>query len=195
MMENVSLREKRERPDEKTNISQASDLRITHRRNGFNPDLLTLIAEGGFDFFRYIKSLGMSNDNNLIVLSSKHHYYYDESDLKSVDVLVNLKKLNMIKHLDLFLNSLVRLLPPETKFIGYFSEEKAEKKNIFHPERLVNFISRLEKFLDSRTDNTMDRNEVSRILERNGFNIVNMTNMNGHTYFYSQYLRKPSDWN
>jgi hypothetical protein len=194
-MENVSAIEMREKARERRHEIPLISDRISHRRIGFSPDILTLISEGGFDFFRYIKSLGMSKENNIIVLSSKHHYYYDESDLKSVSVLVNLKKLNMIKHLDLFLNSLVRLLPPDTKFVGYFSEDKAEKKNIFHPERLMGFISRFENFLDSRTENSMNRNEVSRILERNGFNIVNMTSMNGHTYFYSQYSRRPSVWN
>lgn len=194
-MENFSITDKREKTRERTLGTPVNSERISHRRNGFSPDILTLISEGGFDFFRYIKSLGMSKENNLIVLSSKHHYYYDESDLKNVSVLVNLKQLNMIKHLDLFLNSLVRLLPQDTKFIGYFSEEIAEKKNLFHPERLMRFISRFENFLDSRTVNTMNRNEVSRILERNGFSVVNMTSMNGHTYFYSQYSRKASDWN
>jgi len=194
-MDNVSLTDTRERTRERTQTIKAPAEKISHRKNGFTPDILTLIAEGGFDFFRYIKSLRMPKDNNLIVLSSRHHYYYDENDLKSVNVLVNLKKLNMIKHLDLFLNSLVRILPQDTKFIGYFSEDKAEKKNIFHPERLMNFIGRLENFLDSKTENSMNSKEVSRILERNGFNIVNMTSINGHTYFYSQYSRRPSVWN
>jgi hypothetical protein len=194
-MENISAINKSEKVRERTPGTTVTSDRISRRRNGFSPDILTLISEGGFDFFRYIKSLGMSKENNLIVLSSKHHYYYDESDLKGVSVLVNLKKLNMIKHLDLFLNSLVRLLPPDTKFVGYFSEDKADKKNIFHPERILGFISKFENFLDSRTENSMNRNDVSSILEKNGFNVVNMTSMNGHTYFYSQYSRRPSDWN
>jgi len=194
-MEKVTVTDTLERTRERTQTGKSAAGRISQRRNGFSPDILTLIAEGGFDFFRYIKGLGMSKENNLIVLSSKHHYYYDENDLRGVDVLVNLKKLNMIKHLDLFLNSLVRMLPENTKFIGYFSEEKLEKRNIFHPERLMNFISRFENFLDSKTENSMNSREVSRILESNGFNIVNMTSMNGHTYFYSQYSRRPSDWN
>jgi hypothetical protein len=59
----------------------------------------------------------------------------------------------------------------------------------------MNFIGKLENFLDSKTENSMNSKEVSRILERNGFNIVNMTSINGHTYFYSQYSRRPSDWN
>lgn len=194
-MGNGTVTDTRERTRERVQTAKLPAGKISHRRNGFSPDILTLIAEGGFDFFRYIKSLGMSKENNLIVLSSKHHYYYDENDLRSVNVLVNLKKLNMIKHLDLFLNSLVRILPEDTKFIGYFSEGKAEKRNIFHPERLISLISRFEKFLDSKTENSMNSREVSRILERNGFNIVNMTSINGHTYFYSQYSRRSSDWN
>jgi hypothetical protein len=32
----------------------------------------------------------------------------------------------------------------------------------------------------------MDKNDVSEVLERNGFKIVDMTEMNGLTYFYSQ---------
>jgi hypothetical protein len=194
-MENISAVDKSEKIRGRSQVTTMTSDMISHRKNGFSPDILTLISEGGFDFFRYIKSLGMSKENNLIVLSSKHHYYYDESDLKGVSVLVNLKRLNLIKHLDLFLNSLVRLLPPDTKFVGYFSEDKAKKKNIFHHEKLLSFISKFENFIDSRTENSMNRNEVSRILERNGFNVVNMTSMNGHTYFYSQYSRRPSDWN
>lgn len=194
-MENVQLSAQREKIREKTLMAQATNDKATARRSGFSPDIITLISEGGFDFFRYIKGLGVSKENNLIVLSSKHHYYYDESDLKSVRVLVNLKKLNMIKHLDLFLNSLVRILPQDATFIGYFAENKAEKKNIFHPERLMNLISRFENLLDSKTSASMDRDEVSEMLEKNGFSIVDMTSMNGHTYFYSQYTRRPSHWN
>jgi hypothetical protein len=194
-MDDVSIVNKKGKTREITHGQITADQKNSHRRSGFSPDILTLIAEGGFDFFRYIKNIGISREDNLIVLSSKHHYYYDESDLKSVKVLVNLRKLNLIKHLDLFLNSLVRILPPDTSFIGYFSEKKTERKNLFLTERLLSFIKGFENFIDSRTETTMNRNEVSQILERNGFDIVNMTSMNGITYFYSQYSRKVSAWN
>jgi hypothetical protein len=194
-MAEVFVAEKRAEQRGRTVAASVSKERTEQRRSGFSPDLLTLIAEGGYDFFRYFKSLGISRDRNLLVLSSKHHYYYDESDLSSVKVVVNLKKLNLIKHLDMFLSSLVRLLPPETTFIGYFSEKRNGKKGLFHPERLFSIISRFESILDSRPEYAMKRDEISRILEKNGFSIVDMTSMNGNTYFQTRYSRRPSDWN
>lgn len=194
-MAEVSVTEVKTDLRRRTIMTSSPKERVENRKSGFSPDVLTLIAEGGYDFFRYFKSLGISRERNLIVLSSKHHYYYDESDLSSVKVLVNLKKLNLIKHLDMFLSSLVRILPPETTFIGYFSETRSRKKKFFHPERLLSIISSFESILDSRAESAMKRDEVSRILEKNGFSIVDMTSMNGNTYFQTRYSRRPSDWN
>ena len=90
---------------------------------------ISVVAEGGVNFFRYLKNLGLSGEPNLIILSSRNHYHCDENDLKSVRTLINLKKLNLIKHLDLFLNALVRILPPETNFIGRFSYRNTCRDN------------------------------------------------------------------
>lgn len=160
--------------------------KISQRRTGLSPAIFTLIAEGGVNFFRYLKSLNMSRETNLTVLSSKHNYYYDGNDLKSTRILINLKKLNLIKHLDMFLNTLVRILPPDTSFIGYFSDSKTVNVNGFQFNRLSRLFDRLNNFLDSRTDHIMNKSEVTELLERNGFKVVNMTRMNGLTYFCSQ---------
>ena len=39
----------------------------------------------------------------------------------------------------------------------------------------------------------MNKNKVSEILESYGFKIINMTEMNGLTYFCSQNVSKPAD--
>jgi hypothetical protein len=101
-----------------------SDADRRKKWNLFDPAIFLLIAEVGLNFFRFLKSLGMSGERNLVVLSSKYNYSCHEHELKDVRVIVNLKKLNFIKHLDLFLNSLVRTLPPDTRFVGYFSDGK-----------------------------------------------------------------------
>ena len=75
----------------------------------------------------------MSGEHNLVVLSSKDNYSCNEHELKNARIIINLKKLNLIKHLDLFLNSLVRILPPNTSFIGYFSDEKAVNGSVINP--------------------------------------------------------------
>ena len=160
--------------------------KISYEKTSFSPAIVNMVAEAGENFFRYLKSIGLSKEPNLMVLSSKHHYYYDENELKSVRTLINLKKLNLIKHLDTFLYTLIRILPQNANFIGCFSDSKTLKGNAFsfyQPSRLFN---RFINFLDSSTDHNMDKNEVSEVLERNGFKILDMTEMNGLTYFYSQ---------
>ena len=159
--------------------------------NLFDPAIFTLIAGVGLNFFRFLKSLGISGEQNLVVLSSKDNYSCNENELKNVRILINLKKLNLIKHRDLFLNSLVRILPPDTRFIGYFSDEKAIDGNGFIHFNLWRFLNRLYNYSGSGTNHFMNRNEVTELLEKNGFKTLNMKKMNGFTYFISQNVGMP----
>jgi hypothetical protein len=159
--------------------------------SGFFPAIVNMIAEGGENFFRYLKTLGLSRENNLVVLSSRYHYYYDETEMKSVKTLINLRKLNMIKYLDEFLFTLVQVLPPDTKFLGCFSDCKAAETarvSFLHP---IKFLRRTINILDSNGVRTMNKTSVTEMLESYGFKIINMTEMDGLTYFCSQNVRKP----
>ena len=159
--------------------------------NLFYPANFVLMAEVGLNFSRFLKSLGISGERNLVVLSSKDNYSCTKHELKDVRIIINLKKLNLIKHLDLFLNSLVRILPPHTRFIGYFSDEKAIDRNGFNPFNLWRFLNRVYSFFGSRKNHIMNRNEVMELLEKNGFKTLNMKEMNGFTYFISQNVGMP----
>jgi hypothetical protein len=164
----------------------------THGISGFFPAIVNMIAEDGGSFFNYLKDLGLSRDNNLVVLSSRHHYFYDEDEMKNVRTLINLRKLNLIKYLDEFLFTLVQVLPPDTKFLGCFSDSNTSGNNdtsLFHPIRL---LKQKVNRLDFLGEKTMNKNKVSGILESYGFKIINMTEMNGLTYFCSQNVRKPT---
>jgi hypothetical protein len=164
----------------------------THGISGFFPAIVNMIAEDGGSFFNYLKDLGLSRENNLVVLSSRHHYFYDEDELKNVRTLINLRKLNLIKYLDEFLFSLVQVLPPDTKFLGCFSDSRSSGKNdssLFHP---IRFLKQKVNRLDFLSEKTMNKNKVSEILESYGFKIINMTEMNGLTYFCSQNVSKPA---
>jgi len=140
-------------------ITGLSDVVCRDKRklNFFDPAIFVLLAEVGLNFFRFLRSLGLSADPNLVVLSSKDNYFCNEYELKNARIIVNLKKLNLIKHLDLFLNTMVLILPPNSSFIGYFSDEKA-----------------------------LNRSEVAELLEKNGFKTLDMKEMNGLTYFISK---------
>jgi len=158
--------------------------------SGFFPAIVNMIAEDGENFFSYLKTLGLSRENNLVVLSSKHHYYYDEEELKSVKILVNLRRLNMIKYLDEFLFTLVQVLPPDTNFLGCFSDSGASGKNGSGSFISLQPFRRFFSALDHGTDRAMNRNQVSEILEAHGFSITNMTEMNGLVYFCSHKVGK-----
>jgi hypothetical protein len=172
-------------------VRHADNAKSTHGISGFFPAIVTMIAEDGDNFFRYLKDLGLSRENDLVVLSSRHHYFYDENELKHVKTLINLRKLNMIKYLDEFLYTLVQLLPPDTKFLGCFSDctdnGKSEVSVLSPIKRLRNKISNLYP----GSERTMNKAKVSEILESFGFKIIDMTEMNGLTYFCSQNVRKP----
>lgn len=153
--------------------------------------VVDLIAEGGVGLYRYLDNLGLVKERELLLLSSKHYYYYEEDELKNVKTIVNLKKLNQIKYLDIFLNNLVKMLPYGSNLIGCFSDDRIKKgkKSYYNPRRLYD---RFINLLDSKFDQIMNINQVHRLLTINGFKNIEMTQMNGLTYFCCQKLHKSS---
>jgi len=153
----------------------------------FDPAIVMLIIEVGLNFFRFLKSLGISGEQNLVVLSPKGNYSCNEHELKNVRVLINLRKLNLIKHLDLFLNTLVRILPPDTSFIGYFSD----KKNVNRSLNKLWLLNCHFNLFSTRKNHIMNRDEVMELLGKNGFKTLIMKEMNGFIYFVSQNVSRP----
>jgi hypothetical protein len=172
-------------------VKHANNDKSTHGISGFFPAIVSMIAEDGDNFFRYLKDLGLSRENNLVVLSSRHHYFYDENELKNVRTLINLRKLNLIKYLDEFLYTLVQVLPPDTKFIGCFSDFEISEKSETSLLRPIKYLGHKISNLYSGNEKILSRNRVTEILESFGFKIIDMTEMNGLTYFCAQNLRKP----
>lgn len=156
--------------------------------NFFDPAIFMLLTEVGLNFFRFLKSMGMSGEQNLVVLSSRDNYSCSEHELRNVKVIINRKKLNLIKHLDLFLNTLVRVLPPGTSFVGYFSDEKHMNRSLIR----LGILNYMVNLFGSGSNHIMNRDEVMELLEKNGFKTINMKEMNGLTYFVSQNVSIPA---
>ena len=143
------------------------------------------VQEVDENFKNYLNRHGLANEDKLLVLSSNLHYYYDYEELKEVNTLINLKKLNLVKHLDDFLYTLSYALSPMTNFIGCFSDVASQKE--------VRLTSRLYKrflnFVDSKFDSEISSRNFSRRLESHGFKVIDMTVINGLTYFRTQNSR------
>jgi len=158
-------------------------------RQGANPVMENILSEGGDDFFQYLNWTGLAKEPNLMVLSSMHHYYYDHNDLKGIRTLINLRRLNQVRHLESFLHTLYRILPSGSYFIGCFkkNDRNGYGARFQMPARLFNNIAGI---LDSRTERGMSKNSVAKLLEVYGFKVNDFTDINGITYFCAQSLRR-----
>jgi hypothetical protein len=151
-----------------------------------NRALKSIISEGGESFFNYVSWLGFDNDPNLLVLSSKHHYYYDVDELRGITTLVTLKKLNMMKHLNSFLHVVCNILTPGTTFVGCFTDSRNRNEGGISSRIYKKFIN----FIDDRTDIEISRKELIKIFESYGMRIIDMTEVDGITYFTTRKFRR-----
>jgi len=147
--------------------------------------LARLIASGGLSLFRYLVNTGLFRGPGVIILSRNNHASFGAVDLKRVTTLVTLRRLNLVKHLEMFLNSLARILPPDTNFVGCFSPTKDGDTGTGIAGRHGGFPGWF--FHSGITEcHALNRSKVSEMLERNGLSLISMTEMNGVTYFHSR---------
>jgi hypothetical protein len=163
-----------------------------------------LISEGGDDFFKYVRSTRLPMNSRLIVLPSLHHYYYDSDELKNVKTIVVIKKLNRIAEIESFLDTHLDFLPENCNFIGCFInnskiERYALRTGTTKRERTRNndrlemgivsrfpFLNMMYSLMDSRTNSYMSAATVTDMLSDHGFEILNMTESDGLTFFHSR---------
>jgi hypothetical protein len=163
-----------------------------HERSRNNPVLENILSEGGDDFFQYLNWIGLGKEPNLMVLSSLNHYYYDHHDLMEIRTLINLKKLNQIKHLESFLHTLYRILPSKAYFVSCFKNDNHhEHRMTFYQSS--KFLNGLISIFESRDERILSKRGVTRLLEDYGFKVIDITDINGMTYFWAQNLRRPGE--
>lgn len=143
------------------------------------------ITEGDENFLTYLDWHGLANEKKMIVLSSKLHYYYDYEDFTGVTTVINLKKLNFIKNLKGFIYNVHNMLPPNTNFVGCFFNRNS--KNGFGSTSKM--YRRFINFLDSKVEIKLDSHSVSNLFISAGFRIIDMTEIDGLTYFRVQNLK------
>lgn len=172
-------------------MKQAKSNKASERTTGLNPVIMNMLSGSSENFLNYMKELDLAKSQNLMVLSSGHRYYYDETDLRSVKTVLNLEKLNFIRHIDRFLVALVRILPPDSNFIGCFAENAGtEKRDTTNSELSKGLLDRIKSFIFREPEHYMDKNKVSDLFENHGFRILDMKEINGITYFHSRNVKR-----
>jgi hypothetical protein len=127
--------------------------------------IVKMIVLCGFSFFRYMRSSGLTGEPGLVILSSHEGADYGRLDLRRARTLISRRRLDLIKHLEMFVSSLVWLLPPETSFVGCFAQEG---------------------HFSAGRHRQLSRDRVSALLEGSGLVVIDMKEMNGLTYFHSR---------
>lgn len=179
-----------ERPSVLTGISDdcfIEKLRVPEITSA-NPVLSRLLSEGCNDFYRYLKWLGLAAKQDIMILSSIHHYYYDLDDLCGVKILININKLNQIKHLDSFLATICRILPLKAFLIGCFQDNK---NNVGRSPAFDSSWSSSCKTVITgpAAAKSLSEQYVSGLLERNGFRLSDISSLSGVHFFCSQNIR------
>jgi hypothetical protein len=156
------------------------------------------------NFSNYLSRLNLNDDLKLLVLSSSAHYYYEPDEMKDVQVLLNLKQLNHISQLNDFLKSVYCILPLKSLLIGCFAD--SEKQNWFFSdsrntnvkhdgqfdpvehgiESSIPFLNRIYSFIDIKTNRYLTKKLVAFHLEDTELRVLDMTDIDGITYFCAQ---------
>ena len=157
-----------------------------------NPVLKNILSEGGDDFYNYLSWIGLSKDPNLMVLSSNHHYYYDHNDLLGIKTLVNIKKLNLVRHLESFLHILYRILPAKAYFVGCFRNcsQNAVSSRLKDTPGYINGIMNI---FNAGNERSLTKRGVTKLLEEHRFKVIDITDINGLTYFWAQSIRRQGE--
>jgi hypothetical protein len=172
-----------------------------------NSVLKIFATEDCENFAKYIEILGLEKESNLVVLSSLHHYYYDAEEMVNVKTVVNIKELNQIKQIKDFLHSIFHIIPSGSNFIGCFVNNKKQsgfalntnssdfyyKRNSDAIENGIAssspFLNMIYNMIDSKTNKYMSERSVTLLLEEHGFKVLDMTELDGLTYFCAKSLR------
>lgn len=138
-------------------------------------------------FYSYLLKSGISSRglSKALVLPEKHSFYYDDSEIKAYSIVVNLKKLNDIKQLENFLYSLYHSSKANTYFCGCFIQNKRPDK-ISGNHKIRKYVRALTLLIDSLTVRLLSEHDVKSLLDAHQFNVINMKEIQGVTYFYSK---------
>jgi hypothetical protein len=186
------------------NLSQAlSSLELVISNDAID----SLFTEGGNDFYNYVNRIGLLNDPSLIVLSSLHSYFYDNEEMNKAKTIINLTELNQIKDLKVILESSLHFMPQHCNYVGCFVNNKKYGSYALRNSSSISrnrktsdevelgivsrypFINMLYRKMDLKTNTYMSESRVILMLGIYGFKVLDMSELNGLTFFHSQKIK------
>ena len=171
-----------------------------------------IIEEVGKEVFDYLEKFKITRNQNILFLSYTRHYLYDSEQLKQVGTLLNFKPINRIPHLWYYFFTMNRILPMNGYFIGSYVDYQTQRERMINSKhsllghlflyvyRFVNrvvpripVVKKLQLLFNSSKIKCMTRIEATALLEKSGFQMLDMTEIEGLTFFISQKIQSSDE--
>jgi hypothetical protein len=137
------------------------------------------------NIYDYVNKHKLIKHNNVLFLSNKYFYYYDKDEMKTIKTIVFLKKLNEIKDLNDTVRDLYDVLNKNSIFCGKFIDNKYIN-NVLKFNKYNKLFEILYNLIDERNDRLLSIKIVTTCLNTYNFKILNMSEINGVTYFHAK---------
>lgn len=167
-----------------------------------------LSEEVNEEVINYFKGIPLVMDQKVLYLSTIRHYIFDSATLFDVNTVLNLRLLNSISHVNYFLFNTNRMLPLKGYYLGCFENKLQQKLRVrsIKPKflgtisfGLFNFfhnmlpripgIKSFYLFFTSGSIKCLSANDLSSILAKNGFSLLDSKIILGKTYFVAQKIK------
>jgi len=167
---------------------------------------ITLLNDGCEDFYNYITWLDIDENFIATVLPVISCYCYIPEELEETDIIINLKPINLIKDLKAFFVKMRTLIPEYSYLTGYFENNDTDnlklkdamtvksiydrrngKKYSRHIRYMRSWVHKIvTRFFNKGISNMLTKKSATSLLEDTGFTVMNITGLNGKTYFCAQ---------
>jgi len=185
-------------------IMKVSPRKLSLRDSGLMHLFEELDIEVRQSLIDYLDRMGLIKESGMLVIPSSRHYFYDAEDMKGIRTVITLRQLNHIREIRDFLKQIKELLPDNSNFIGCFVDNRSQSgfsdkySNLARQvsdkteayengiESRIPFINRMYSFIDSKTNRYLTKRAVTNLLKEVGLELVEMTDLNGLTYFHTR---------
>lgn len=162
-----------------------------------------LFRFGSCDVYDYLDSRNLSQINKSVVLSPAKHFFFKEEDLDNVEMVIDIHNLSGRKNTRSYLEKIYNSMPEGSYFAGSFKTPGAKNSGspdyhryLFEFEDdtsndengsgvLLGMIDKLINRVNSSLTNNINGKEAEKILQMTGFEVKDITEMNGKVYFTS----------
>jgi len=88
-----------------------------------------------------------------------------------------------------FVLMLFRLLPSKAYFVGCFKNNKQHRKgaSFYNSGK---FFTGIVNIFNLKSERALSKKGVNQLMEEYGFKVIDITDLNGMTFFWAQNLRK-----